>query len=345
MNIRLIGILFAALTVGASVVHAEALPPDFKLPVRGTIRICGDTQGGLLGLLETPFVKIHPDVAFSNTVAPSQLGVPGMILGICDLAITGAPAEPSQLYLLNKVGARRPVEISIAGGSYDVRGRSAVLGVYVNRSNPIDKLTIKQLEQIFGAQRNAGWKDYLWDDAQARGPEEDIRTWGQLGLKGKWAGKPIHTYGLSWGGPDIFMTRLLTGNSDKWNPNYRTYNIKGFARGKALTSQMIADMAADPSCIGWTQVIFAGDNPNLKLIALAADVRGPYVLPSKDSLANRSYPLNRDIYIYARVPLDYAEEGFLRFVLSAEGQRIVAEQGIFNPLTPEAIREQLEKLQ
>src|SRR5487761_17813 len=276
MLARVICTLFAALAAYASAANAEgnALHAS-HLPVRGMIRICGDTQGGLLGLFETAFVKMYPDVGFSNTPSPSQLGVPGMIMGLCDLAITGAPAEPSQLYLLNKMGPRRPVRIAIAGGSYDVRGRSAVLGVYVNRVNPIDKLTIGQLSRVFGAEHNAGWRDYLWDDRDARGPERNIRTWGQLGLGGKWSGRSIHTYGLSWGGPEIFMSQMLTGGSDKWNQNYRTYNIKGFARGSALTSHMIAEMAADPSSIGWTQVIFAQHNPNLKLVAVAASKRGP----------------------------------------------------------------------
>jgi len=322
------------------------LPPYVRrVTARGTVRICGDTQGGLLNRWEKAFVELHPNVSFANVTAPSQLAVPGMILGIADLGIAGAPAESSQIYLLNKMGGSRPVEISIAGGSYDVKGRSAVLAVYVNRANPIDRLTIGQLAGIFGEMRNAGWKDHLWDGAEARGSEENLRRWGQAGLTGDWVGQQIHTYGLSWGGPDIFMTRLLTGDSGKWNPNYRTYNIPGFARGTALVSQMAADMANDPSAIGWTQMIFAAGHPELKMVALAWDERGPYVLPSKETLENRTYPLSRDIYMYARLPLDHPEDEFLRFILSAEGQKIVAEQGIFAPLTLRALEQQLRKLQ
>jgi phosphate transport system substrate-binding protein len=248
-----------------------------------------------------------------------------MILGIADLGIAGAPAEPSQLYLLNKMGGSRPVEISIAGGSYDVKGRSAVLAVYVNRANPIDRLTIGQLAGIFGEMRNAGWKDHLWDGAQARGPEKNLRTWGQAGLTGVWAGRPIHTYGLSWGGPDIFMTRLLTGDSGKWNPNYRTYNITGFARGTALVSQMAADMANDPSAVGWTQMIFAAGHPELKMVALAWDERGPYVLPSRETLENRTYPLTRDIYVYVRLAEDHRRPGNLQPAYAGGARAAVAE--------------------
>lgn len=324
----------------------DDLPPFTKKgSARGTIRICGDTQGGLLNLLEDAFIKIYPNVTFENRPAPSQEAVPAMVLGLADLGLGGAPTEPSQLYLLNKLGGRKAAEISIAGGSYDVRGRSAVLAIYVHRSNPIERITVRQLEGIFGEQRNAGWKDFQWDPTHARGPEGNLRTWGQLGLTGEWANRPITTYGLSWGGPDIFMARLLTADSGRWNPNYRTYNIEGFARGKALVSQMSADMAADPACIGWSQMIFAGGNPDLKAVPVAWDERGPYLLPSKESLANRTYPLNRDIYLYARVPLDRTESEFVRFILSAEGQRIVAEHGIYNPLTPGALAEELKKIE
>ena len=330
----------------ASDLRPEPLPHySKKVTARGTIRICGDTQGGLLGLFESAFVKIHPNVVFSNVPGPSQVGVPGMILGIADLAIAGAPMEPSQLYLLNKMGPPKAVEISIAGGSFDVRGRSAVLAVYVHRTNPINKLTVQQLDGVFGEARNAGWNDHLWDSSQARGAEKNIRNWGQLGLTGDWSRREIHTYGLSWGGPNIFMTRLLTGDSGKWNPNYRMYNIEGFARGKALVSQMMTDMSADPSCIGWTQMIFADGNRDLKAVALASTEQGPYTLPSKESLADRTYPLNRDIYIYVRVPLDNPESEFLRFILSAEGQHLVAQQGIFNPLTADVIQQQLKKIE
>src|SRR5580658_6695157 len=108
----------------------EALPHYARVaPCRGTIRICGDTQGGLVGLLEGAFIKLNPNIGFSNIQAPSELAVPGMILRIADLGFAGAPAEPSQLYLLSKVGPRRPVEISIAGGSFDITGRSAVLAI------------------------------------------------------------------------------------------------------------------------------------------------------------------------------------------------------------------------
>ncbi|MDD3179914.1 MAG: hypothetical protein PHQ04_06120 [Opitutaceae bacterium] len=342
---------FTAFVVAIAATLATNLPAD-QLPryvkktnARGTIRICGDMQGGLLKLLEDAFVKIHPNVRFSEIPGASQLAVPAMVLGVADLGIAGAPAEPAQLYLLDKVGPARPVEISIAGGSFDVRGRSAVLTIYVHRTNPLDKLTVRQLEGIFAEARNAGWKDNLWNDAQARGAEENIRTWGQLGLTGEWANREIHTYGLSWGGGNIFMSRLLTGDSGKWNPTFRSYNIEGFASGKALMPQMMADMSADPSCIGFTLMIFAAGHNDVKPVPLAWNEQGPYLLPSRETLANRTYPLNRDIFIYACVPLDRAKSEFLRFILSAEGQKIVADHGIFNPLTAGAIQEQLRKFE
>ena len=58
-------------------------------------------------------------------------------------------------------------------------------------------LTIEQIGGIFGAQRTGGWKGSHWSTDAARGPEGNIRTWGQLGLTGEWADKEITPYGLN----------------------------------------------------------------------------------------------------------------------------------------------------
>src|SRR6266481_5339503 len=58
----------------------------------------------------------------------------------------------------------------------------------------------------------------------ARGPEKNIRTWGQLGLKGEWADKPIHVYGfnLRYNTATDFADKVLKA-SDKWNENIHAY--------------------------------------------------------------------------------------------------------------------------
>ena len=89
--------------------------------------------------------------------------------------------------------------------------------------------------------------------------------------------------------------------------------------------------------------------PNVKVLPLSRAAGGPAVALTADNVANRSYPLARDAFIYVnRAPgreLDPKVREFLRFVLSREGQQIIAKGGIYTPLPASAIREQLSKLQ
>ena len=59
--------------------------------------------------------------------------------------------------------------------------------IAVNKANPVAKLTLAQIDGIFGAERDGGWRGATWDPTLARGPEKNVRIWGQLGLTGEWA--------------------------------------------------------------------------------------------------------------------------------------------------------------
>ena len=86
----------------------------------------------------------------------------------------------------------------------------------------------------------------------------------------------------------------------------------------------------------------------IKVVAIAAREGGVYVMPSKESFQDRSYPLVRSIYIFVNrppgKPLDPKLREFLRYVLSREGQETVARNGSYLPLTAAVAREQLKKL-
>src|SRR5260370_1101107 len=120
-----------------------------------------------------------------------------------------------------------PLEVTICTGSYNVSGWTFALGVFVNKDNPISKLTMKQLDGIFGAQRTGGWKGLEWDETVARGAEQNIRRWGQLGLTGEWKDQPIHVYGYSpkYHFPDEFAKKGFHGTY-KWNERLIEYANK-----------------------------------------------------------------------------------------------------------------------
>src|SRR6266851_3416035 len=159
--------------------------------------------------------------------------------------------------------------------------------------------------------------------------------------------------------------RLVLHWSTKWNPNFKEYvevkETTNDAPGRAVASQrMYEALEKDKYGIGWGALMHVKGTcvnpdaskcpgyPGLKVIALSRTADGPAIPLTSDNVANRSYPLLRDAYVYVNKPpgraLDPKVREFLRFVLSREGQQIIAKNGPYSPLTPEYVRAQLKKL-
>jgi phosphate transport system substrate-binding protein len=253
-----------------------------------------------------------------------------------------------------------PLELSVATGDYEKRGALWPAAIVVNKNNPITQLTMDQLDRIFGSERTGGWDvgnnpthDILFTSEYARSRDTNIRTWGQLGLTGDWANKEIQTYGYAAPGFEVYFERKLFHWVDKWNGNLRDYvepkEAEAGEKGKAVTSlQMLDDLSKDKYGIGWVAMFHAENYPNLKALAIAAKQGGPYIAYTPENVANRSYPLTRDAYFYVNRepgrPLDPKVREFMRFVLSREGQQIIAHTGFFYPLPADYLQEQLRKL-
>ena len=242
-----------------------------------------------------------------------------------------------------------PLEISIATGSYDVTGWQPAFGIVVSKENPLTRITMKQLDGIFGAERTGGWIGTSWHPEFARGPEGNIRTWGQLGLTGEWADKPITPYGLNerYHQATEISDRILKG-SDKWNERLRVYANYVTTDGKlsrSLNDDLIKDKYGIAYVAAPTKKFLP---PELKVLELAVDDRGPYYAYSYETLRARAYPLYDEVYAYAdQKPgqsLDPKVREYLRFIVSREGQAEVMRDGKYLPLTAALSRAQLEKL-
>src|SRR6266478_2736383 len=205
----------------------------------------------------------------------------------------------------------------------------------------------------------------LFTAKHARSRDSNIRTWGQLGLEGDYAGKEIQTYGYVAPGFAVSFERMVMHWSVKWNPNFREYvemkEATGDADGRAIASQrMYEALEQDKYGIGWGALMHVNGtcvnpdgskcpgHPDLKIIAVSRTPDGPAVPLTSDNVANRSYPLARDAYIYVnKAPgraLDPKVREFLRFILSREGQEIIARNGPYFAIPATYVREQLKKL-
>lgn len=328
--------------------------PDYKPEevVSGTIREWGSNyfaDSNLNQYWEDEFHKSQPNVRFDVHMRTALEAAPALATGVADIAACRLFTF-SEEELYERVFNHEPLRILIATGSYDVPGWSPALAVVTNKENPISHLTLQQLDAIFGAPRSGGYQGTTWHPEAARSASENIRTWGQLGLTGKWKDAPIHVYGLNleYGMARDFQQMVFQGG-DKWAESLQEYANYAGPDGslKIAAEQLMADLSKDPYGIGYSGVMFM--TPQTKTLALAAKAGAPYVPLTMENVQNRSYPLLLEVYFYLDrkpgQPVDPKLKEFLRFVLSREGQEAIAKDGKYLPLTKEAVEEQLRKLE
>ncbi len=312
--------------------------------VSGVLRTWGSPHmGGMLQRWQAGFRRHHPGIAFDDKLKSTAMAVSGLSEWTSDLALMGRQIYTFEYYGVYRRSLMLPVEIEVATGSVDVPSKSFAVAVFVHKDNPLAQLTLQQLDGIFGAQREGGWQGMKWERGVARGPEKNIRTWGQLGLKGEWAAKPIRLYGPPgvYPGGYTFFQRKVLGGADTW-----AEGLMEFADRK----QMMEALAKDPYGIAYTGLCY--QTPQTKVLALAENAAGPFLKPARETVASRAYPLSRPVYIYFAPDTPGGEPAatdpkvreFLRYILSSEGQADVAAEGDYLPLTAAVAAEQLRKL-
>ena len=328
--------------------------PDYKPQqiVSGTIREWGSNyfaDSNLNDYWEAEFRKDQPGVKFDVHMRSALEAAPALATGVADIAACRLfTFSDEELY--ERAFNREPLRILIATGSYDVPGWSPALAVVTNKENPISQLTLRQLDGIFGAARTGGYQGTTWHPEVGRTAADDIRTWGQLGLTGKWKNAPIHVYGLNleYGMARDFQQIVFEGG-DKWTESLQEYANYASADGtlKIAADQLMIDLSKDPYGIGYSGVMFL--TSQTKVLAIAARSGAPYVPLTIENVQNRTYPMLLEVYFYLdRVPgqpVDPKLREFLRFVLSRQGQEAIAKDGKYLPLTKEAVEEQLKKLE
>jgi phosphate transport system substrate-binding protein len=322
--------------------------PDYKpqMRVTGVLRSSGSAEmGPLIKRWEAGFKRLHPDVQFADGLKGDATAIYGLDMRTADLALMGRPIFPYERYGVYERSWVYPAFVEVATGSADRLRKSPAYAIFVHKDNPITKISVHELDRVFGAQRDGGWNQLTWDTSIARKPNDDIRTWGGLGLASDWADKPIHPYGpprLGAGAITYFQSRVM-GGGELYNEELREY---------ADPKLMISELGRDPLGIAYAPLAFA--TAEVKAIAVSDTPRGPYVSLSRKTVADRTYPLHRPVYIYytmddAKTDItptrgDPRVKEFLRYILSRQGQAEVAREGSYLPLTADVVRAQLKKL-
>ena len=323
-----------------------------KQQYTGWIRLHGSNylSDGMLGeLWQQGFAKYQPGIRISYFLPTAAVAFAALYYNQADLVVGHRPGF-YDLLAYERVMNSDPVEITAVTGSFDVGGWENSLTILVNEDNPLKCINLEQLDGVFGAARDGGWAGTNWHSEWARGPEKNIRTWGQLGLTGEWADKPINAYGFSlrYNTATDFSDRVLKA-SDKWNEGIHGYgNIVKPDGSRYIEADQITDnLGKDRYGIAYNR--FRGDRARVKRVAVAAGAGKACVEHTIDNVQNRTYPLYNEQYFYTSVKpgtaMDPKVKELLRYVLSQEGQAEVMRDGKYLPLTAEVVREQLKKLE
>lgn len=306
-----------------------------NMPIHeGTLRVWGHGHRGqdyiltLLRALQEGFRKTHPEVRFENDLDGNASAIGGLFTGTADLAILDREASFIEVDAYQQGAGHDPFRIPVARGSVDLPHHAPALVISVNRDNPLSTLTLQQLDGVF--------------DADHRLSKQRYKVWGDLGLNGEWANKPIQIYTYNIQSAEVqFFERAAMKGSQKFSCCIHTFGDKA---GLTAGAQIAAAVAKDRYGVA----LSAGSTPGLKVIALSAGEGNQAVLPSAKTIQAGTYPLARTVYVYAnrkaREPMSPAVTAFLAYIVSPEGQAIVGRAGGYYPLSPDLAAEAKEAL-
>jgi phosphate transport system substrate-binding protein len=187
-----------------------------------------------------------------------------------------------------------------------------MLAVYVHKDNPIKSLTLQQVDAIFSKNRKAGY-------------DKDITTWGDLGLDGEWADKPISLHGRNSasGTYGYFKEKVLL------NGDYKDSVKEGPG-----SSAVVGSIAIDRYAIGYSGIGYK--TADVRAVALAEKADGVAVAAVPKNAYSPGYPLRRLLLIYINydpmAPLDPLRREFIKYVYSKQGQEDTIKEGYF-PVT------------
>ena len=342
----LASVLIACAAEAQSPRQLEPYKPEAQLTTAEILRSWGSKEmAGLMRLWESQFERYQPEIRFADTLKGTETAQAGLFTHVADMALMSRPILPLERHVMFRREHHLPLEITVATGSVDAEDKTFALAIFVNKDNPLSGISLRQLDGIFGDQRTGAWDEqFIWHPEAARGANRNLRTWGQLGLTGGWADKPIHVYGYPVtiyspeSGPMFSFRKAVMQGGDIWNPD-----IQEIPEGSKIAEAVGKDRYA----IGYTCRCF--QSTGSKVLAVAASDSSAPVNLTKASVGDRTYPLSRSVYIYIDRtpgdPVDPKVRQFLTYVLSREGQEAVVRSDGYLPLTSELAQEQLQKIQ
>ncbi len=236
------------------------------------------------------YMQEHPEVRISVTGGGSGTGFAALINGTVDIANASRAIKPEEVEAARANGIV-PVEFTVARDD---------IAIVVHPSNPVEGLTLAQLSQIYTG-RIVNWRE-------VGGEDRPIVLLSRESNSGTYVYFLEHVIRMGDADSDLLFSpdTLLMPSSEG----------------------ISAEVRQNPNAIGYDGLGYV--TPDQKVVAVARDANGPYVLPSVEPVNDGSYPISRPLYMYTSNEPTGAVKQYLDWILS-EGQAVVPELG-FVPL-------------
>jgi phosphate transport system substrate-binding protein len=283
--------------------------------VSGNINSIGsDTLNNLMTLWAEGFRRQYPNVKIQIEGKGSSTAPPALIEGTAQLGPMSRKMKGKEIDGFEAKFGFKPTAFPVAVDA---------LAVYVNKDNPIQGMTIEQVDAAFSKSRRQGYKD-------------NIASWGQLGLNGMFANMPISLYGRnSASGTYGFFKEAVLENSD----------YKDEVKEQPGSASVVQGVTEDQAGIGYSGIGYRTSGVHALPLSMMAGQ--PFVEPTYENATSGEYPLSRYLFVYVNKapnqPLSPIVREFLKYVYSREGQRVVIKDGYF-PMSEKIISKQSEHL-
>lgn len=267
--------------------------------VSGNLNSIGsDTLNNLMTLWAEGFRAMYPNVNVQIEGKGSSTAPPALIEGTAQLGPMSRPMKSKEIDAFEKKFGYKPTAIKVAIDA---------LAVFAHKDNPIEGLTLAQVDSIFSNTYKRGGKP--------------AATWGDVGLGGSLAGTPFSLYGRNSASGTYGMfkkTALKKGD------------YKDTVKEQPGSSSVVQGVASDVGGIGYSGIGYK--TSGVKAVALGVK-KGEFFGPSLDNSLSGDYPLARFLYVYVNKkpnePLDNLTLEFVKYIASKAGQNIVVKDGYY----------------
>jgi len=310
-------VMGSVVTALAQVTVDPALKPYEKVSgVSGNLNSIGsDTLNNLMTLWAEGFRAVYPNVNIQIEGKGSSTAPPALISGTAQLGPMSRAMKGTEIDQFEKKYGYKPTQLRVAVDA---------LAVFVHKDNPIKCMSLSQVDAVFSKSRRSGAKD-------------DVQTWGQLGLTGEWANKPISLYGRnSASGTYGFFKEHTLKNGD----------FKDGVKEQPGSASVVQGITVDRYAMGYSGIGYA--TAGVRAVPLSEKDGGKCVEAEADAAYAGAYPLARFLYVYVnKAPgkaLDPLTREFVKLALSKTGQQDVVKDGYF-PIPASVVKEELAKIQ